>query len=231
MKNDKCHLAQKCDLVILKIPSLNLDESYTPRQILKLLNTMKTSYQFDMESKSLSIRAIVTATIIFTMTGVLSYATGQVSDAVKMASMGGGPDYGNKSYGAHGKVINGTIDLEQTIFQAIGAKVNTTLTQAITTAEQTIGNNSFAMAAFGGPYGSYLVYTIILGTPTMEFHKVIIDPGTGLVLSSEQMSQKEWMKMQQMHHMMHGEGPGGGGMGMMFMEENGKPMKLDRGWK
>jgi hypothetical protein len=32
--------------------------------------------------------------------------------------------------------INGTINLEQTIFEAIGAKVNTSLTQAITTAEQ-----------------------------------------------------------------------------------------------
>ena len=192
---------------------------------------MKTNQQFDMESKSKNIRAIVTATIIFTMAGFLSYATGQESDAVKMASMGGRPDYGNKSYGAHEMVINGTIDLDQTIFQAIGAKVNTTLTQAITTAEQTIGNNSFAMAAYGGPYGSYLVYTIILGTPAMEFHKVIVDPGTGLVLSSEEMSQKEWMKMQQMHHMMHGEGTGGGGMGMMFMEEDDRPMKLDRGWK
>lgn len=192
---------------------------------------MKTTHQFDMESKFLTIRAIATTTIIFMMIGVLSYATGQESNAVKMDSMGGGPDYGNKSSGAHGKAINGTIDLEQTIFQAIGAKVNTTLMQAITTAEQTIGNNSFAMAAFGGPYGSYLVYTIILGTPAMEFHKVIVDPGTGLVLSSEQISQKEWMKMQQMHHMMHGEARGGGGMGMMFMEEDGRPMKLDRGWK
>jgi hypothetical protein len=203
----------------------------SPRQTFKLLNTMRTFNQLDMESKSLTIRAIATVTIIFMMTGVLSYANGQESNAVKMASMGGGPEYGNKSYSAHGKAINGTIDLEQTIFQAIGAKVNTTLTQAITTAEQTIGNNSFAMAAFGGPYGSYLVYTIILGTPAMEFQKVIVDPGTGLVLSSEQISQKEWMKMQQMHHMMHGEGPGGGGMGMMFMEEDGRPMKLDRSWK
>jgi hypothetical protein len=76
-----------------------------------------------------------------------------------------------------------------------------------------------------------LVYTIILGTPAMEFQKVIVDPGTGLVLSSEQISQKEWMKMQQLHHMMHGKGPGGGGMGMMFMEEDARPMKLDRSWK
>jgi len=92
-------------------------------------------------------------------------------------------------------LINGTINLEQTIFEAIGSKINTMLTQAITTAEQTIGNNSFALAAFGGPHGAYLVYTIILGTPGMEFHKVIVDPGTGQVLTSEEISGKEWMKM------------------------------------
>jgi uncharacterized iron-regulated membrane protein len=107
--------------------------------------------------------------------------------------------------------------------------VNTTLTQAITTAEQTIGNNSFALAAFGGPHGDYLVYTIILGTPGMEFHKVIVDPGTGQILASQEISQKEWMKMQQMHQMMHsGGGPGREGM---MMSDGGPMMKHDRGWK
>jgi hypothetical protein len=96
-------------------------------------------------------------------------------------------------------MINETINLQQTIFEAIGSKVNTTLTQAITTAEQTIDNNSFALAAFVGPQGAYLVYTIILGMPGMEFYKVIIDPGTGQVLASQEISQKEWMKMQQLH--------------------------------
>ena len=126
-------------------------------------------------------------------------------------------------------MINGTINLEQTIFEAIGSKTNTTLTQAITTAEQTTGNNSFALAAFGGPYGPYLVYTIILGTPGMEFHKVIVDPGTGQVLTSQEMSPKEWMKMQQMHQMMHSSdgGPPGGGM---MMGDRGM-MKSDHGWK
>ena len=104
------------------------------------------------------------------------------------------------------------------------------MTQAITTAEQTIGNNSFALAAFGGPHGTYLVYTIILGTPGMEFYKVIVDPGTGQVLASQEMSHMEWMKMQQMHQMMYGgSGPGGGGM--MMMGHDGPMMKHDRSWK
>jgi hypothetical protein len=88
------------------------------------------------------------------------------------------------------------------------------------------------LAAFGGPHGPYLTYTIILGTPGMEFHKVIVDPGTGRVLASEEISGKEWMRMQQMHQMMHGsgsDGPGGGGM--MMMEDRGMMMKSEHGWK
>jgi hypothetical protein len=41
---------------------------------------------------------------------------------------------------------NGTINLEQTIFKAISSKVKTSLTQAMTTAERSVGNNSFAVA-------------------------------------------------------------------------------------
>ena len=178
----------------------------------------------DMKSKTLTITLITTATLI-TMMAVISYATGQELSAQNMMKMGDRGDYGNKT---SGQVINGTINLEQTIFQAIDSKVNTSLTQAITTAEQSIGNNSFALAAFGGPHGPYLVYTIILATPGMEFNMVIVDPGTGQVLASQEISQKDWMKMQQMGQMMHSDGPGG--KGMMMMGDNG-PMKSDRGWK
>jgi hypothetical protein len=112
--------------------------------------------------------------------------------------------------------INGTINLGQTIFQAIGSKVNTSLTQAITTAEQSVGNNSFALAAFGGEHGGYLVDTIILGTPGMKFHKVIVDPGNGQVLASQEISHKEWMKMQQMMHGGGRDGSASGGERMMM---------------
>ena len=64
----------------------------------------------------------------------------------------------------------------------------------------------------------------------MEFYKVIVDPGTGQVLDSQEMSGKEWMQMQQMHQMMHGVGgPGGGGM-MVMGKDSGPMMKHDRGW-
>ena len=187
-----------------------------------------------MNSKTIVISAISAAILVATI-GILTYGAEHGVSAQNMSMMRDHADYGNKTYGQHGKpVINGSINLEQTIFEAIGSKVNATLTEAITTAEQSVGNNSFALAAFGGPHGPYLVYTIILGTPGMEFHKVIIDPGTGQVLASQEMSQKEWMKMQQMQHMMHSGmgGPSGGGMMMMGESSSSGPMmKHDRDWK
>ena len=186
-----------------------------------------------MNPKTIAISAIATAALL-ALIGATSYGSEHGVSAQNMSMMQDHDDYGNKSYGQHGKpMINGSINLEQTIFEAIGSKVNTTLTEAITTAEQSVGNNSFALAAFGGPHGPFLTYTIILGTPGMEFHKVIVDPGTGQVLASEEVSGKEWMKMQQMHQMMHGSGsssPGGGG-GMMMMEDQGMMMKSEHGWK
>jgi hypothetical protein len=184
---------------------------------------MKRICKSDMESKTLAITVIVIATLI-TMIGVTSYAIGQELNAQNMMGMGDPGNYVNKTSAQQEKMINGTINLEQTIFEAIGSKVNTSLTQAITTAEQTTGNNSFALAAFGGPHGGYLVYTIILGTPSMEFYKVIVDPGTGQILATQEISQTEWMKMLRMHQMMESGGHEGGGMMMM---QNGGSMKPD----
>jgi len=164
-----------------------------------------------MEAKILATAGIVTATLL-ALTGLTTFATAQGVNAQK-SMMGEYGDYGNMTSGDKQKMgmINGTINLEQTIFEAIGSKVNTTLTQAITTAEQSVGNNSFALAAFGGDHGGYLAYTILLSTPEMEFYKVIVDPGNGQVLASNEVSHKEWMKMQQM---MHSSATGGEGMMM-----------------
>jgi hypothetical protein len=77
--------------------------------------------------------------------------------------------------------------------------MNTSLSQAIIVAEQSVGNNSSAIAAFGKALGTQLVYTIILGTPGTEFYDVTVDPGNGHVLTTEELSQKELEKMHLAH--------------------------------
>ena len=95
--------------------------------------------------------------------------------------------------------------------------MNTSLTQAMTIAEQSVGNNSFAIAAFDNIVGNdpfaiaafgedrandlagKLVHTIILDTPGTEFYHVIVDPGNGQVLATQELSQKELENMHLEH--------------------------------
>lgn len=116
-----------------------------------------------------------------------------------------------------GMTNNGTINLQQTIFNAIHSKVNTSLIQAMTTAERTVGNNSFAVAGFGGEYGGYFAYQIILGTPKMEFYTVLVDPGNGHVLATQKVSAAELEKMHQEHSAEVVQSGGHSGVGFPFL--------------
>jgi hypothetical protein len=97
------------------------------------------------------------------------------------------------------QINNGTINLEQTIFQAINSQINTSLTQAMTMAERSVGTGAFAVAAFGSEEGGYFAYRIILATPGMKFYNVKVDPGNGQILETQQVSQKELDKMHKEH--------------------------------
>jgi hypothetical protein len=67
--------------------------------------------------------------------------------------------------------------------------------------------------AFGAEDGGYFTYRIILGTPGMKFHNVIVDPGNGQILATQEVSQKELEKMHQEHSaaVVHGGGSSVGG--------------------
>ncbi len=91
--------------------------------------------------------------------------------------------------------INGTLNLMETMYQAIESKFNVSLADAITTAEQTVGNGSYAMSANGEEKDGFLVYSVILGSPDMKFTKVLVDPGNGSVLQTKNISMMEWMMM------------------------------------
>jgi hypothetical protein len=100
------------------------------------------------------------------------------------------------------KINNGTIDLEQVIFQAINSRINTSLTQAMTTAEKSVDNDAIAVAGFGSEENGYFAYRIILTTPAMKFYWVKVDPGNGQMLETQEVSQKELDKMHTEHSAM-----------------------------
>lgn len=170
-----------------------------------------------MRRKTLAASMIAAATLIAMMSLGMPMNDHSIYAQMTMGDHGG---FGNMTSGMQEDqqemMINGTINLEQTIIEAIDSKVNTSLTQAITTAEQSIGNNSFALAAFGADLDGDLVYIIILGTPGTEFYIVIVDPGNGQILSSQESSQKEIEERHLKHSaaVMEDAGTGVGGFGL-----------------
>jgi hypothetical protein len=112
-----------------------------------------------------------------------------------------------------GQNITSSINLMNIIQQAIGSKVNVSLSDAATTAEGSIGNNSHAVAAQLDQRNGYLVYNVMVIDPSMNFSKVIVDPGNGEVLLTEQISKKQQMM----------------GPGMMMGHEQGRGMMMGPG--
>ena len=120
-----------------------------------------------------------------------------------------------------GQNITSSINLMNIIHQAIGSKVNVSLSDAATTAEGSIGNNSHAVAAHIDDKNGYLVYNVMVIDPSMNLSRVIIDPGNGEVLLSEQISKEE------QHMMMHGMGKQHMmGPGMMMGPQHGRGMMM-----
>ena len=94
-----------------------------------------------------------------------------------------------------GENVTSSINLRNIISNALGSQIKVSLSNATTIAENSIGNNSHAVAAHIGDENGYLVYTIFVLDPNMNFNTVIVDPGNGQVLSSKQISKEEHLMM------------------------------------
>ena len=163
------------------------------------------------------LAVIATFTAILSAAGVAvgngasnSILTKQNADAQMM----GGNDTGMMMPGDRkirdvGSNVTSSIDLMNIIGNAIGSNINVSLSNASTAAEGSVGNGSHAVSAELGEKNGYLVYTIMVIDPSMNFSKIVVDPGNGEVLLSKQISKEQ-------HMMMHGMGKQGMmGPGMM----------------
>src|SRR5262245_59858439 len=95
--------------------------------------------------------------------------------------------------------------------------MNTSLTQAMSIAEQSVDNGSLAIAGFDNIIGNdtfsiaalgenrakdltgNLVHSIILDTPGTDFYHVLVDPKNGQVLTIQELSQKALENMHLEH--------------------------------
>ena len=136
---------------------------------------------------------------------------GMMNGNQSMMGMGPGMMDGNQSMMTQmieaDRNITGSINLFSTISDAIESKIQTSLSQAASTAEGAVGNNSHAVAAHIGEANGYLVYTVWVLGPDMKVNRVLVDPADGQVLLNRPVSMQHMMGM--------GMGMMDPGMGMM----------------
>jgi len=121
-----------------------------------------------------------------------------------------------------GENITGSIDFKSAIAKAITSQIKTSLSDASSVAEKSVGNNSHAVAAHVSDENGYLVYAVVIVDSNGKLHKLLIDPGNGKILLSRELSGFEAMMM--MHQGMR---TGGHGMSMMRSDSDyGRPMTM-----
>jgi uncharacterized membrane protein YkoI len=177
-------------------------------------------------TKSLGTKATFTAILLAAGVALGSGAsnlilTKQDADAQMM----GGNDTGMmmpRDMMKMGNNITSSVNLMNIIGNAIGSNINVSLSDASTAAETSVGNDSHAVSAELEEKNGFLVYNVMVIDPSMNFSKVVVDPGNGEVLLSEQISKEEHMMMHEMGGRDMMMGPG------MMMGGPAKMMKHDR---
>ena len=179
--------------------------------------------------KSLGKTATLTALLLAVGVGLGSGTSNiMTSQNVDAQMMGGGNNTGMKMKpgemmmtGMGGNNVTSSINLMNIISEAIGSNINVSLSDAATTAESSVGNGSHAASAELGENNGFLVYNIMVIDPSMNFSKVLVDPGNGEVLFTKQLSKEEHMMMHEMggRDMMMGPGMMMGGPGGMMKDD------------
>jgi hypothetical protein len=180
-----------------------------------------------MKSKNFVVFASIMMVTMMTSTTIGSGALNTPSvQNVSAQTQTGDNSFQLANSSSMGEAVNGTssstinftgsIPISQILTDALKTYIHVSLNDAITTAEDNIGNNSTTIAAFIHPEKRFVVYNIFTVDTNNDVHKVIIDPGDGSVLSSQKMTFKELMWM------VHG----GGSEGMM----KGHGMGMSKQW-
>jgi hypothetical protein len=81
-------------------------------------------------------------------------------------------------------INNGSISVTPLIAKAIISQIRTDTGNATIVAEKAVGNGSHTVSANLGVENNFLAYIIVVIDNNSNFHKVIVDAGTGKVLSS-----------------------------------------------
>jgi hypothetical protein len=141
-------------------------------------------------------------------------STTSPNEGTNTVSMNGMSEGSQSFSNPHADNFTGSISIFQPIINGFKASIHTSLSDAISTAEQSVGDNATTLAAFIHPEKEFIVYDVFAIDSNNIPHKVVVDPGNGNILSTQQMSFMEMMMT------LHGGSFGNGmmgpqGMGMM----------------
>jgi hypothetical protein len=191
----------------------------------------------------LSTAILVMGSIVGSYFAVLQSASAQIMTASNMTDRNITEIRPSKMPFFEAENITGSINLMSTISNAIASQVKVTLSEAVTSAENSVGNGSHAVVGRIDGENGYLVYNVCVFDANGKLHKIIIDPADGKILLARELSGMELMMMHQGmmdNGMMMGRGMMDNGMmmgrgmmdnGMMMgrgMMDNGMMMK---GWE
>jgi hypothetical protein len=108
--------------------------------------------------------------------------------------------------------ISGSIPIQSTVSQALRSEIQVSMVEAITTVQNTAGENSSVVAAYLSPLQGFLVYNIGVIDANNTLYKSIVDPGNGEILYTS-----EGRQLDSFQHLM----PGPYGNGKEFGHERG----------
>ena len=108
--------------------------------------------------------------------------------------------------------ISGSIPLQSIVSQALRSEIQVSMAEAITTVQNTTGENSSVVAAYLSPLQGFLVYNIGVIDANNTLYKSIVDPGNGEILYTS-----EGRQLDSFNHLM----PGLYGHGKEFGHERG----------
>lgn len=126
-----------------------------------------------------------------------AFAQIEPEDIQTMQSMGDSDTMGMSNQSESKQTMNwtGTIDVHATIGEAFKSKINVTITDAISTAQNSVGPNSFVKEAELTEAHNYLIYKVKVVDENMKKYKVGVDPGTGDVLFKKEITWYDEHKM------------------------------------
>jgi hypothetical protein len=129
--------------------------------------------------------AAILALPILLLSGITNLST-YISNAIVSNNQSLSPLSTNTAYYSSSN-WTGSIQLSNTLSQIIQSQVHATLGDAATSAEKLVGANSHATSANLREERGYLVYTVWVKDSNDNSHKVIVDPGNGKVLFTQQI--------------------------------------------